>query len=336
MDELTIDGAQGEGGGQVLRTSLALALTTGRPVRFVRIRARRSKPGLRAQHLACVRAAAAVGCAEVSGAELGSQELTFRPQALAPGDHTVDVGTAGSTGLVLQTVLPALLRASAPSTLRLRGGTHNPLAPPFEFLRRCYFPLVERVGGRVTGELGRPGFFPQGGGAATYRITPAATLAPFELLERGGRRAAGAEALISRLPRHVAERELEVVRRELGWRGEVRELGAAGPGNALLLWAEYEHVALVVASFGERGLPAERVARRAVQDVRRYEESTAPVGPHLADQLVLLLALAGGGAFRATELTGHTRTQMTVIPRFLPVRISSREVAGGHEVAVAG
>lgn len=335
-DPITIDGSLGEGGGQVLRTSLALALVTGRPVRFVRIRARRSKPGLRAQHVACVRAAAAVGCAEVGGIGVGTQELEFRPQALAAGDHTIDVGTAGSTSLVLQTVLPALLRADGPSTVRLRGGTHNPLAPPFEFLERAYFPLVERLGARVTGELQRPGFFPKGGGKVTYRITPAARLAPFELLERGRQTGRGAAAVVSRLPRHVGERELEVVRRELGWPGEVREVRGAGPGNALLVWVEAEQVSEVVVAFGERGLPAERVAARAVREVRTYLAGEAPVGPHLADQLVLLLALAGGGRFRTGELTLHTRTQIDLIPRFLPVRIEAAQVARGvYEVVVA-
>ncbi|MFN7134491.1 MAG: RNA 3'-terminal phosphate cyclase, partial [Myxococcales bacterium] len=185
---LTIDGSMGEGGGQIIRTSLACALITGKSFRITKIRARRAKPGLMRQHLTAVRAAAEIGDAEVTGAEVGSSELTFRPGKLRAGDYHFAIGTAGSTTLVLQTVLPALLMASGPSSVVLEGGTHNPMAPTYDFLERCFLPLVERLGPRVSTRLERPGFYPAGGGRWSVQLAPA-PLKGFELLERGELRA---------------------------------------------------------------------------------------------------------------------------------------------------
>lgn len=298
-------------------------MVTGTPIRIRRIRARRSPPGLRRQHLEAVRAAARVGGARVQGAEVGSSELVFEPGEVAPGEYSFDVGTAGSTTLVFQTVLPPLLRLSQPSLLTLQGGTHNPLAPPFEFLDRVYLPLLRRMGPSVTAELARPGFYPAGGGLFTASIEPA-PLAGFELLERGEVRRRHAAALISRLPRHVAERELRQVAEETGWSAselEVREVESPGPGNALLLEVESEHATEVFAGFGQKGVPAEEVARRAVAEMRGWLDAGVPVGEHLADQLLLLFSLAGSGAFATVPLSGHTLTQIDLIPRFLDVRI---------------
>src|SRR5437867_958993 len=161
---LLIDGSQGEGGGQILRTALGLSLVTGTPIRIEKIRAGRAKPGLLRQHLTAVNAATAIGAVDVEGATLGSQELTFRPGTVKPGEYRFAVGTAGSTGLVLQTVLPPLLTAPGPSTLTLEGGTHNPTAPPFDFLARAFLPLISRMGPSATARLERPGFYPAGGG----------------------------------------------------------------------------------------------------------------------------------------------------------------------------
>ncbi len=172
---LTIDGADGEGGGQILRTSLALSLVTGIPFRIERLRAGRPRPGLLRQHLTAAHAAAEVGQVQVTGAALGSLSLTFVPGRVTPGTYSFSVGTAGSTTLVLQTVLPALLLASEPSTLTLAGGTHNPFAPPFDFLAQAYLPLVNRMGPQVTATLERPGFYPAGGGTCQITIAPATT-----------------------------------------------------------------------------------------------------------------------------------------------------------------
>ena len=182
---ITIDGSEGEGGGQILRTALALSLVTGQPFRIERIRARRQKPGLLRQHLTAVEAAKSVGCAEVSGAAINSQVLEFRPGPVTPGNYRFAVGTAGSATLVLQTVLPSLLTASGPSTLTVEGGTHNPFAPPFDFLARSFMPLIHQMGPRVELELRTPGFFPAGGGRFHARIVPVKRLSRLILAERG-------------------------------------------------------------------------------------------------------------------------------------------------------
>ena len=230
---LDLDGSQGEGGGQILRSSLALSMVTGTPVRIRNVRARRPKPGLMRQHLVAVQAAARIGGARVTGAEIGSSMLTFIPGVVKPGEHELSVGSAGSTTLVLQTVLPALLCAPQPSLLVLEGGTHNPMAPPFEFLERAYLPLVNRMGPRVQAELERAGFYPAGGGRIVVSIEPAARLTGFELLERGEIRRKEAMALVSRLPRHIGERELAEAARLAEWDSlEVREVEYPGGADS--------------------------------------------------------------------------------------------------------
>src|SRR5436309_12015533 len=243
---IPIDGSEGEGGGQILRTSLALSLVTGEPFRMERIRAKRQKPGLLRQHLTAVEAAKTVGCGQVEGAEMSSQTLEFRPGPITPGNYRFAVGTAGSATLVLQTVLPSLLTASGLSTLTLEGGTHNPLAPPFDFLARSFMPLIHRMGPNVELELRRPGFFPAGGGRFHARIEPVKKLSRLVLLDRGAIRGQRARVWLSKLSPDVAERELAVVREKLRWRPE--ECGVEnvapqnGPGNALVLEIETEHV----------------------------------------------------------------------------------------------
>lgn len=321
---LRIDGSEGEGGGQVLRTSLALSMVTGRPVRIDKIRARRAKPGLMRQHLTAVLAAAKVSHAQIEGAEVGSSSLVFIPGTVMPGEYRFAVGTAGSVTLVLQTVLPALLTAAGPSTLKLEGGTHNPLAPPFEFLDRVFLPQVRRMGPRVEADLERPGFYPAGGGRFSVMVEPTPALAGFELLERGEIRGRRGTVILARLPRGIAEREVQQLAQGTGWDPscfEIREADSLGPGNAVLLELESDSVTEVFSSIGEIGVRAETVADRAVQEMRRYLVAGVPVGEHLADQLLLLLALAGSGAFTTVPLSLHAMTQIELIPRFLDVKI---------------
>ncbi|HEV8267086.1 MAG TPA: RNA 3'-terminal phosphate cyclase, partial [Thermoanaerobaculia bacterium] len=287
---VTVDGSAGEGGGQVLRTSLALSLVTGRPVRIEKIRARRQKPGLMRQHLTAVEAAARIGCAHVEGASIGSSEILFTPVSVTPGVYEFAVGTAGSTTLVLQTVLPALLTASGPSTLRLRGGTHNPLAPPFEFLKRSFLPLVERMGPRVEANLVRAGFYPAGGGEIDVTITPVPRLGRLDLLERGEIARRRAVGVVARLPLEIAERETKTVAKALGWEWdltETLEVDSAGPGNVVHVEIECANVTEVITGFGERGVRAEAVAEKVAREAKRYLAADVPVGEHLADQLLL-------------------------------------------------
>ena len=322
---LTIDGSLGEGGGQILRSAVALSVCLRRPFRIVNIRARRPKPGLRPQHLAAVRAAAEIAGAHVEGATVGAQTLTFEPGDIEAGAHRFAIGTAGSTMLVLQTVLPALLTASSTSDLRLEGGTHNPRAPTFECLARAYLPLIGRMGPRIAIELERAGFEPAGGGAVRVRIEPAPRLDPMHLETRGALLRVAAEVLLSKLPAHIAEREATTLANELDIRAEsvrIRSVDdSPGPGNVVSVLVESEHVTEVFAEFGRRGVPAERVAQRAALAAKRYLASDVPVGVHLADQLLLPLALAGGGSFVTLPPSAHTRTNIAVIEAFLPVAI---------------
>ncbi len=326
---VTIDGGMGEGGGQILRTALALSLCRGIPVHIRNIRRSRPRPGLQPQHLAAVRAAAAVGHARVDGASRGSQELQFAPATVAAGEYRFDVGTAGSTGLVLQTVLPALLTADGRSRLWLEGGTHNPLAPPFHFLAWAFVPLLNRIGPRVALRLERPGFYPAGGGRVQVDVEPCSRLRPLELFERGALRRLRALALLSRLPAHIGERELAVLGERLGIAPadqELRQLTASGPGNAVLVAAESEHVTEVFTGFGARGVPAEQVAERVAGQVQRYLDAGVPVGEFLADQLLVPVALAGGG-FDTLAPTPHTSTNAAAIRVLLKRPMSCREVA---------
>jgi RNA 3'-terminal phosphate cyclase (ATP) len=336
---LTIDGSQGEGGGQILRTSLALALVTGQPFRIERIRAGRKKPGLLRQHRTAVLAAQEIGAARVSGAELGSLELEFQPGRVRSGEFHFAIGSAGSVTLVLQTVLPALLQADGPSVLVLEGGTHNPFAPPFEFLAQSFAPLLERMGPRLELTLERHGFHPAGGGRMRVAITPCARLAPLELRERGAPVSRRATAILAHLDAGIARRELEVVQDKLGWRAEectIESAASPGPGNALVLAQTFEHVCEVVTSFGQRGVPAPEVGRRAVHELRRYLAHGAPVGEHLADQLLLPMALAGSGAFVTGEPSAHARTNRDVIRVFLDVGLELEPLEGGRTLVRAG
>jgi RNA 3'-terminal phosphate cyclase (ATP) len=335
---IEIDGSEGEGGGQILRSSLSLAICTQQPFRITNIRANRDKPGLMRQHLTAVKAAAEICAADVDGAEMGSRTLTFRPGRLAAGDYSFAIGTAGSCTLVFQTVLPALLTASGESRVRITGGTHNRGAPPFDFLSRSFVPLLERMGAKVDLELTSYGFFPRGGGEIRARITPAPRLGALTLHERGVRVRAYAEAYVSALPLHVAQRELDVIGRMLGWSQDQLHLRGlpndVGPGNALTITIEHANVTEVFTGFGERGVRAETVASQAADEARDYLSAVAPVGEHLADQLLLPMALGEGGSFVATEATLHLRSNVDVIERFTARRIALEESGEGFEVTV--
>jgi len=329
---IKIDGSMGEGGGQILRTSLGLSLVTGQPVQLEGIRAGRRKPGLMRQHLTAVRAAAEVGRARVEGDAISSQALTFRPGAVQSGSYRFAVGTAGSATLVFQTVLPALALADGPSELVLEGGTHNPMAPPYDFLERVFLPLLERMGVEVTVSLERPGFYPAGGGLFRALVKPRpAGLRPLSLMERGARLSRRARAMVARLPRTIGERELGVLQKKLGLHEEDLSLqefpNSHGPGNMVAAELQYENITELFVGFGERGVPAPQVARQVVSQVKRYLQAEAPVGRYLADQLIIPLALAGEGSMRTLALSRHTATNMEVVQRFLdrPMAVEERE-----------
>ncbi len=354
-----IDGARGEGGGQILRTSLALSMITGRPLRMRQIRAGRAKPGLRRQHLACVQAAARLSSAHVTGDRVGSQELEFEPGPIAGRpragpeerqsedrasgeiDLVIDIGTAGSTSLVVQTILVPAIAAGVALTARVIGGTHNPLAPPFDFLDRVFVPHLRAMGAGVTITLDRYGFAVGGGapgrqdwhddptphrGQLTISVEAGGALRPIELSAAGTITARRATAILARLPTHVGERELGVVRERLRFAKEdcrILELPGGGPANVLLLEIEREGGRELVSQFGEKGLRAEKVADRACDELDAFLRADVPVGEHLADQLLLPLAVAGGGRFRCAPLSSHAVTNIETIRRFLdlPIRV---------------
>ncbi|SFG99904.1 RNA 3'-terminal phosphate cyclase (ATP) [Duganella sp. CF458] len=335
---IEIDGSQGEGGGQVLRTALTLSMITGQPFRISNIRANRSKPGLMRQHLASVKAATEISGAKVEGDTLGSTSLAFAPGAIKSGVYEFQIGTAGSSTLVLQTVVPALLYAPGESVVRVSGGTHNSKAPPAEFLQRAYGRAMADMGAQVEFVLERTGFYPAGGGAVRATVKPLAGWRQLALEARGERREAYAESLVAAVPGGVAKRELDCVASAMGWSGDQLRFRTLpdnwGPGNALLITLDHEHVTEVFVAFGEKARRAEEVARDAVAQARRFIASGAAVSEHLADQLLVPMALAGGGSFTMDVLSQHTRTNAEVIARFLPVsiRFDKREACSYCEV----
>ena len=321
---LEIDGSFGEGGGQILRTSLALSLLTGKPFHLRNVRAGREKPGLRPQHLTSVRAAAAVGAAGLRGASLGSTDLVFEPRPVKPGKYRFDVGTAGATGLVLQTLtLPLALRGGdAPSELTLVGGTHVSTCPCFHFLDRTWRRYLEAFGLRLTMKMVRPGFYPRGGGVVEAHIQPCARLHGVTLPERGSVKATGFSAAAG-LPESVARRQARRAAyrlRELGLEAELREeTWEGGPGSVLAVELDTAPAPTLFVGLGARGKPSERVADEAVDQAAAYLGADgALVDAHSADQIVLPLALAEGPSeYQTAEVTPHLTTNIAVIRRFL-------------------
>lgn len=327
---IELDGAIG--GGQVLRSCLSLAMVTGQGLHIRNIRAKRSRPGLMRQHLTAVLAAAQVCGAKVEGAELGSQTLRFEPGPIQGGEYSFTIGTAGSCTLVLQTLLPALLRAPTASRVTICGGTHNPLAPPVDFLQRAWLPLLRRMGARIELNLNRYGFAPAGGGELEAFIQPS-KLAPLHLMQRGKLLESRAIALNAGLPAEVSERELKRVGQRLAF-DDTQLFSTAidpeqGPGNLLMLEYVHEHVTEVFSAFGMHRVRAEKVADQAIEQAMEWRCTQTAVGEHLADQLLLPMALAGGGSFTTPHMSDHLHSNMQVIQRFLPVAIDSHVLEEG-------
>lgn len=327
---LLIDGATGEGGGQILRTSLALSLHLKRPIHLINIRRRRQRPGLRRQHLTCILAAAEISNASFQGAEIGSMEIQFDPGPLRPGKYRFDIGSAGSTTLLLQAILPPLLLAPGPSYLTLRGGTHNPKAPPFDFLDQVLVPQLRAMGANIQLSLERPGFYPQGGGILHAMIEPAAQLRPLNLCQRGKLIHLLARALVASLPRHIGEREITLLARHFNLQPtqcQIETLTDCGIGNVVTVTLICEHITELFAGFGERGVSAEQVARNLAREVQAYLQAEVPVGPYLADQLLVPMALAGGGRFRTLPPSNHTLTNVKIIETFVDARFKIEQEA---------
>jgi RNA 3'-terminal phosphate cyclase (ATP) len=337
MAWIKLDGAMGEGGGQVLRSALSLSLLTGQPFRLSRIRANRDRPGLRPQHLAAVQAAAQVAGAEVRGDRVGSEAIAFAPGPVRPGDYFFDIGTAGATSLVLQTLLLPLAQAPDRSSVAIRGGTHVPWSPCFHYLDWQWRPPLSRIGVPFELAMTMAGFYPQGGGELQARIPGGARPGPLSLTERGPPCAVRGLSAVANLPREIAERQrrqalrrLRILLPDMEPEVTVEELPAASRGTVLLLLAEYESGRACCFALGAHGKRAERVADEAVDALAAFLRSDGAVDPWLADQLLLPLALADGSSeLRTSEVSTHLLTNTEVIRLFLPVAIDVDGREGG-------
>lgn len=335
-ETVILDGRMGEGGGQILRSAISLSMLTGRPLQMHHVRGGRRKPGLLRQHLTALQAAAQICGGRVEGAQLRSEQFRFWPGELTGGEYRFAIGSAGSTSLVFQTLLPALIRARGPSTIRISGGTHNDFAPSFHFLRDSFALALAQMGAKLRLELGGWGFNPAGGGELIAHVKPG-SLRPVELVSRGAVEAIELSAAVCRIPPGVATRELQVLANGLGLPADVGEalrVESPGPGNAVWVTVRCAGVTAVFDGLGSRGVSAEQVAKGVLAKVRAWQRAGVPVGPYLADQLLLPMAMAGGGRLRAQPLSLHARTNIEVIERFLPVRFGVTPRDGAVDVEV--
>jgi RNA 3'-phosphate cyclase len=332
-DLIEIDGAMGEGGGQVLRSSLTLSILTGKPIFIRNIRSNRSKHGLLAQHLKSVDAAAAVSKAQVEGAGLGSTSLTFRPSTVHSGRYRFDINTAGATSLVFQTIFIPLSQASAASSVIITGGTHVRWSPCYHYLALHWLPYVQRMGFDADIELDTAGFYPQGGGRINTVIHPATTIVPLNLVRRGKLIRISGISVVANLDREIAERQKRQAVGRLGSISEklgqpeiqikIDEFPSPTKGTVLLLLAEFENGSACYYALGELGKPAERVADEAVDALLAFFDTDATLDQHLADQLILPLSLATGPSLIHTnQVTQHLLTNAEIIRIFLAVDIS--------------
>lgn len=327
---IRIDGAHGEGGGQILRTSVALAALTGQPCRVENIRAGRPNPGLAASHVAAVRAVAALSSGEVEGLDIGSRTIEFRPGTVEAGAHAIDVGTAGSVTLVLQACLPVALAAPAPVRLSLTGGTDVPWSPPWDYLARVFLPLLRKCGARVDVVLHRRGYYPRGGGLVEVNVGSGTSWRPLRLEEPGELRSIRGIAHASNLPADIPKRMKHAAMRRLHGRGEVKieervysGNETVGQGGALVLWADMDATILGADSLAARGKPSERIGEEAAAGLVKELDARACLDVHSADQLLMyLVQTQEASAFRVREVSGHLRTAAWLLGQFLERKVS--------------
>lgn len=341
---LRIDGGYGEGGGQILRTALALSSLTKRPIEIYDIRRGRKKPGLQPQHLTSVLAAQKISSADILGAELGSKTLRFAPKAPQGGVYSFNVsekkGSAGSVSLILQAILLPLLFAEAESNIEIIGGTHVPWSPPFHYLDHIFLPIVKRMGLDIKLKLERWGFYPKGGGIVRGEVSPV-SLSPIDLKERGGLKKIWGVSAVSNLPISIAERQRDAaskILKENGFRPEIDIVDAPsiGQGTFLLIVVEFENSIAGFSSLGQKGKRAEEVGEEATKTFLDFYRSGASVDPHLADQILPFLALAhtngeakGGSVLTTSRISRHLLTNVWLIEQFIPVRFSVDGKEGG-------
>lgn len=334
MDILEIDGNYGEGGGQILRSSLSLSAILQRPVRISGIRAGRKKAGLAPQHLTCVNAVAEITGAEITGGTLGSQTLTFCPQKICGGNYTFDVAdirpSAGALSLVFQSIALPLSYAQTSSIVTLRGGTHVPWSPTVHYLQEIFIPIAARFGFEGSLQLNRWGWYPKGGGEAIAEIRPAPGWCSVRLRHRGKLRAVSGFSAASNLPTHILSRQYDQIQKRLvdfdsPVSVELVKGESIGQGTLVFLKAEFENIQVGFSALGARGKPAERVADEACQALEDFLASDAAVDSYLADQIILPMALAEGECrFTTSQITRHLTTNIWLVEQFLPVRFEVR------------
>lgn len=347
---IEIDGSMGEGGGAVLRTALALGAVSGRAVHIYNIRAKRDKPGLQSQHLHGVEALAKITGAKVSGATLQSTEIIFEPRKISSGRYHVDIGTAGSTTLILQIIMPAAAFADGPVDIEIRGGTDNPLAPPIDYLKNVTLPFLRRMGYRGEVECLRRGHYPRGGGIIRAKIEPVEKLRAVTLVDPGRVLRVAGIAHAVRLPAQIATRIAHAASLEL-----IRSVSAPvniktesyppeqdhhlAPGAGITIWAETEHGAIIgTSALGRPGKPSEQVGREAALDLINQLRTGMACDRYLSDQLIPYLALAEGNSeITCASLTSHTLTNVDLVQKILGVKfLVSGELNHPGRIAVSG
>jgi RNA 3'-terminal phosphate cyclase (ATP) len=324
MKTIEIDGSFGEGGGQILRTALSLSCITGSSLRLFNIRKSRKKPGLMPQHQTCVNAVSEICNAEVLGNAISSTELSFVPRKIKSGNYFFDIKTAGSSSLVIQTLLPPLLFADKPSHVRIKGGTHVPLSPSYEYISEVFMPILNRIGLKVEPSIIKYGFYPKGGGEVSFKIFPFEKIKRMNVVNRGELLSIAGCSAVSNLPLHIAERQKNSVMQNLSPLSanmDVLEVTSLGQGTFVFLKSEYENTLAGFSSLGRRGKRAEDVGQEAASLFKDFHKTSACLDPHLADQLVIYLSLAQkDSTFTTSRITQHLLTNLWVIEKFLKIR----------------
>ena len=333
-----IDGRHGEGGGQILRTALALSAIFNVPVHIDHIRGNRKKPGLRPQHLIVANALAAITGAKLHGAKIDSRELMFEPGEIMGGNYSFNIGTAGSTGLVLHALIPVLLFGETPSQVHIAGGTHVPWSPSFHYLKAVFLPYLKKMGGEISLEIDKWGWYPKGGGKIKAFVKNTQGLKGIHLYNRGKLANLHILSAVSNLPLSIAERQRDQTLKRVKYLGirpniSIENVPSPGQGTALFISAHFDGSIAGFTSLGKRGKRAEDVADDACNEFINFLNSKGVIDTHLADQLILYMALAGGHSTLITEsITEHILTNIWVIEQFLPLKFNVEKKMGKIEV----
>lgn len=336
---IEIDGSYGEGGGQILRTSIALSAVLHEPVRIFNVRIKRPKPGLAQQHLTGIKAMQKITNAEVGGAEVGSTEVKFSPRAIEPGKYVINVGTAGSISLVLQTLLLPCAFAKDAIELKITGGTDVAWSPSMDYVRHIFYQIVAKMGYRVKIEVLKRGYYPRGNGEVVAKVFPVEKFKSLQLVDGGNLIKIKGIAHSSNLPCHIVEREIKAAKSALG-----RECEIAGEcskyfstGTGITLWAEYESSVLGGSAIGEIGKPAEKVGEEAARMLLEEMQSNATLDSHMGDQIIPYIALAEGESeIAVSRLTNHLKTNIYIVEKILGSRFEISEREGKHYISVEG